>query len=293
MNWLSGSKQRQTGRFNWPIIASRTTMLLASLLLAGCGALGLAYSQLPTLSYWWLDDYFDFNSTQSAQVRNGLDAVAVWHKQTELEPYGVLLDQASALAASSFTPAQACRWVDSATQRADAFVAQAAPLAVPAMATLTPVQLEHYNAYIAERNAKWQDEQLTGAPQERLAFRLERSLKQLERFYGNLTTAQERLVEQRLSSSSYEASEAFDRRLANQAKLLDWLKRVRGAGPDSFDGYAQELRGVWRDSMQWPQAKRLQWCQQVVDFHTIMTPAQRQTASETLAAYARDFRALR
>ena len=81
MNWLSGSKTPQTGRGTWHIIARKTSVLGAALLLSGCGLLSLAYNQLPNLSYWWLDDYFDFNTAQSTQVRNGLDALALWHKQ--------------------------------------------------------------------------------------------------------------------------------------------------------------------------------------------------------------------
>lgn len=293
MNWLSGSKQRHTRRGTLGIIAARASMLFAALVLVGCSAMGLAYQQLPNLSYWWLDDYFDFNSAQSAQVRNGLDSVAQWHQQTQLEPYAQLLDRASALATTRFTAQQACLWLNDATQRAGDIATQVAPLAVPIMASLGPKQLVHYQAYIDKRNAKWRDEQLDATPQERLEFRLERSIKQLNRFYGSLSSAQKASVAQVLAASSYQPEQGFERRLANQARVYAWLQNVSGAQADSYAQHAQALQALWATSMQWPAPRQLQWCQQLVDFHTIMTPAQRQTASDTLAAYARDLRSLK
>ncbi|UFS55630.1 DUF6279 family lipoprotein [Comamonadaceae bacterium M7527] len=268
-------------------------MLFAALLLAGCSAIGLAYQQLPNLSYWWLDDYFDFNSAQSAQVRNGLDRVAQWHQQTQPELYAQLLDQASAMATTNFTAQQACQWLSDATQRANDIAAQVAPLAVPIMASLEPRQLAHYQAYIDQRNAQWRDEQLDGTPQDRLNFRLERSVKQLKRFYGSVTSEQEANVAQLLAASDYQPEQGFERRLANQARVYAWLQDVSGAQADSHAQHAQALQTLWATSMQWPAARQLRWCQQLVDIHNIMTPAQQQTARDTLAAYARDLRDLK
>ena len=292
MNWLSGSKQRHTRRSTLGIIAARASMLCAALLLAGCSALGLAYQQLPNLTYWWLDDYFNFTSEQSAQVRNGLDSVAQWHRQTQLEPYAQLLDSAGAMATKSFTAQQACQWLTDATQRANDIASQVAPLATPIMASLGPKQLAHYQAYLDERNAAWRDEQLDASPQDRLDFRLKRSIKQLKRFYGSVSSEQEAGVAQVLAASSYQPEQGFERRLANQARVYAWLQDVSGAPPASYAQHEQALQTLWTASMQWPAERQLAWCQQLVDFHNIMTPAQRQTASETLAAYARDLRSL-
>ena len=268
-------------------------MVLAAVLLAGCSALGLAYQQLPTLSYWWLDDYFDFNSAQSAQVRNGLDSVAQWHKDTQLEPYANLLDHASTLATTRFSAQQACDWLGDATKQATALVDQVAPLAAPIMASLSPAQLAHYQAYIAERNAEWRKEQLETSTQERLDFRLERSLKQLKRFYDNVTPDQEAGVMQVLTNSDYQAEQAFERRQANQQRVYQWLQSVSGAPASTHQQHAKALQTLWATSMQWPAQRQLKWCQQLVDFHGLMTPTQHQTASDTLASYARDLRSLR
>ncbi|MFM8901356.1 MAG: hypothetical protein ACKOF9_15630 [Burkholderiales bacterium] len=41
-------------------------------LLAACSAARLGYGQGPTLAYWWLDGYVDFNEAQSLRVREDL-----------------------------------------------------------------------------------------------------------------------------------------------------------------------------------------------------------------------------
>ncbi|MCX7224461.1 MAG: hypothetical protein NT071_02345, partial [Burkholderiales bacterium] len=46
--------------------------LLLALLLSGCSALRLGYSQAPELAYWWLDSYFDFTEAQTTRVRADL-----------------------------------------------------------------------------------------------------------------------------------------------------------------------------------------------------------------------------
>ena len=46
-------------------------LLLASAL-AACSSVRLAYNNLPTLSYWWLDGYVDFDGAQTPRVREDL-----------------------------------------------------------------------------------------------------------------------------------------------------------------------------------------------------------------------------
>ena len=40
-------------------------VLLLAALLGACSAVRLAYNNLPTVSYWWLDGYVDFDGAQS------------------------------------------------------------------------------------------------------------------------------------------------------------------------------------------------------------------------------------
>ena len=66
------------------IIAKRVALSLACVGLVACSGLKLAYDNLPTLSYWWLDDYFDISQPQSAPLKTGLADLRQWHITTEL-----------------------------------------------------------------------------------------------------------------------------------------------------------------------------------------------------------------
>ena len=46
--------------------------LLALLLLGGCSAVRIGYNQAPTLAWWWLDGYLDFDAAQAPQVKAAL-----------------------------------------------------------------------------------------------------------------------------------------------------------------------------------------------------------------------------
>ena len=60
-------------------------VLVASLVLGGCSAVRLGYNNGPTVIYWWLDSYFDFDSEQSLRMRNDLQAVQALVKGADLD----------------------------------------------------------------------------------------------------------------------------------------------------------------------------------------------------------------
>ena len=64
--------------------ASIIGVLLASLMLGGCSAVRLGYNNGPSLMYWWLDSYFDFDDGQTRRMRRDLQAAHDWHRKTEL-----------------------------------------------------------------------------------------------------------------------------------------------------------------------------------------------------------------
>ena len=59
-------------------------VLFTGLLLQACSAMKLAYNQAPDLAYWYLDAYVDFSPSQRPQVKDALDNLHTWHRQTQL-----------------------------------------------------------------------------------------------------------------------------------------------------------------------------------------------------------------
>ena len=72
------------GRRHWLSIIGTLMLLLTALNLSGCSTTRLAYNNAPTLAYWWLDAYFDFDSSQSLRMRNDLQSLQDWHRQEKL-----------------------------------------------------------------------------------------------------------------------------------------------------------------------------------------------------------------
>ena len=69
--------------------------LLAALPSAAAARCGSAYNQAPTLAYWWLDGYVDFDDRAGAArcARRSTDWFD-WHRATQLPDYAGLLAQA-------------------------------------------------------------------------------------------------------------------------------------------------------------------------------------------------------
>ena len=71
----------------------RTFLTLVTLLvLQGCSAIKLGYQQLPTLSYWWLDNTVSFSGNQTPAAKEAIDQLFQWHRREELPGYAALLD---------------------------------------------------------------------------------------------------------------------------------------------------------------------------------------------------------
>jgi hypothetical protein len=69
-SWLARLRLQSKARQITPIISAPPRVWLwglgLALALGGCSALRLSYNNAPTLLYWWLDGYADFDKSQGA-----------------------------------------------------------------------------------------------------------------------------------------------------------------------------------------------------------------------------------
>ena len=75
--------------------------LMLALFVAGCSTIRLTYNNGDTLLYWWINAYVDFESSQSDFVKQDIDEVFSWHRQTQLLDYAALLQRAKQQLAGS------------------------------------------------------------------------------------------------------------------------------------------------------------------------------------------------
>ena len=171
------------------IIAKRVVTLCLCLTLLGCSALKLLYNQLPTVSYWWLDGYFDINDQQAPDLKLGLRDVLAWHKANELPAVNALLSDVEQQLEKPITGTQMCGWFTRFEPRVNAVLDRTAVMAAPILVTLTADQLRYFDKAIAENNAEWREKWLGASPEDLMESRLERAIENLERVYGPMLQA--------------------------------------------------------------------------------------------------------
>ena len=281
--------------------------------LQGCGALRLAYNQSPLATYWYLDSYLDFNSTQRPLVKAALDDIHQWHRQTQLPLYIETLEKLQHQIPKDVTAAQACTLyvevqdrllvtfegiaarLQSEGQREGEKGGQGAGMQV--LASLDGTQLAYLQKKLAKANAKYRKDYVDGPAAKLREKRLDQAVTRAESLYGNLTNKQEALLDAGLETSGFDPEAAYAERLRRQHDLLQTLHNLRQASAaimstnlgGVFARVAMSPDPSYRD---YSQKTRMQACQTFADLHNSMSPEQRLTALRKLQNYELDLRAL-
>ena len=269
-------------------------LLLASAL-AACSSVRLAYNNLPTLSYWWLDGYVDFDGAQTPRVREDLAQLLEWHRTTELPKVAGLLKKAEALAPGDVTPAQACELADEIRARLLAVAERAETAGTELALSLGDAQLQQLERKYAKVNEDYRKEWLALSPAERLDKRYDQFLSRNEDFYGTLDAAQRELLRGQVAESAFSAQSVDATRRARQQEALTLLRGFRAEQPSPPAARAA-LRAYIRriadpppgPSRDYQQAVLQEGCRNLAALHNRTTPAQRERAVRALRAYERD-----
>ena len=277
--------------------------------LQGCGALRLAYNQSPLATYWYLDGYLDFNSSQRPVVKTALDDIQQWHRQTQLPLYIETLEKLQHQMPKDMSAAQACTLY---TEIQDRLIVTFEGIAgrlqsegqkegqgggMQVLASLDSAQLEHLQKKLARANAKYRKDYVEGSASKLREKRLDQAVSRTESLYGNLTSKQEALLDARLEASGFDPEAAYAERLRRQQDLLQTLRNLRQASAATM---STNLGGVFARVAMSPdpnyrdysQKTRMQACQTFADVHNSMSPEQRLTALRKLQNYELDLRAL-
>jgi hypothetical protein len=285
--------------------------------LQGCGALRLAYNQSPLATYWYLDGYLDFNSTQRPLVKAALDDIQQWHRQTQLPLYIETLEGLQQQMPKDMSAAQACTLY---TQVQDRLVVTFEGIAgrlqsegqregsgegsdagkgagMQVLTSLDNTQLAHLKKKFARTNAQYRKDYMDGPTSKQREKQVEQVISRTESLYGNLTNQQEALLDARLQASGLDPETAYAERLRRQQDLLQTLRKMSqipsASAPADLAGYLVRVTTSPSPSHRdYSQKTRLQGCQIFADLHNSMSSEQRLTASRKLQNYASDLRVL-
>lgn len=287
----------------WPAIIRSALIVSAMLLLGACSAVRLAYSNLPDLSYWWIDGYADLGEVQSVQLRNELARLHDWHRANELPRVAQLLQQIQRDMSNDTSAQDVCRIFEQVRDRVEAVSVQAEPGAVALAMSLTPAQIQHIENKFGKGNTQWRRVWVSGDRAKRLEKRLDLAIDRAEQFYGTLDDQQRAVLRAGLARSNWDPQRSFAERLRRQQDLLQTLRTVSSAdGParPTPQQSANLLRAYLHRTVQSPDPAYLAYaqtaiqdgCRTYAELHNSTSAEQRGRAAARVAAYQRDARDL-
>ena len=265
--------------------------------LGGCTALRLSYNNAETLALWWMDDYFDFDKTQTERVRADLADMARWHRREELPLLTELLENAQALAQKQPDATQFCALYERGVLRVQALAEHALPAMAAVAPTLRPSQLKDLAANYDKGNRKWREEWLT-TDTDALDKRTQKFRERLEDFYGPLSPDQSRQLQQRLAAAGLDEAQMYRERVRRQQEALRTLDGLRGdSAANAQAALGKLMKEYFQSSDPAYRAYRdrsvAQTCEAMAQVHASATPQQRSNLVRKLQAYAQDVQVLR
>ncbi len=280
----------------WPRIIG--AMFLA-LTLVGCSANRIAFNNAPTLIYYWLDSYFDFDGPQSVDFKASLKELQAWHRQEELPQWAELLKNLQPVVNQEVSAAQVCTLWGFLQQRLQAPTNHLTPALAQLAVSLKPGQIEHIAAEFKKRNKNWREEWLDLSPAERLARRSKQIEERSERFYGKLDDGQREKIRIHLAESGYDPEMLQKEMLRRQQDSLTVLTHAR-SGQLSTAEVQAGLLALFAKAVASPDAASRQYnetitqsaCAAVAAVHNSSTAEQKAKLKRTLQDYEADVRAL-
>lgn len=284
------------------IIGAPARLFLSLLLvvaLSGCSAVKLGYNNAPSLSYWWLDSYLDFDDAQSLKVRADLGTLQDWHRANELPLYVALLEKLQRMAPASTTPEQVCNLAVELRGRVQVVLDQAEPAVAALAPTFKAEQLEHLAKQYDKRNQKWRAEWLGESPGERIARRIRQLVERTEMLYGRLEEPQLAALRASETVTAFDASLSYREAVRRQQDTLQTLRQLQNGAPG--DARTRTAVHAWfTRALNSPDAAYRNYlakmtqesCKAFATLHNGATPAQRARLLETLKDYETDARTL-
>ena len=278
-----------------PIIGTLWVLLT----LTGCGTTRLAYNNAPTISYWWLDAYFDFDSEQALRVRADLQTAHTWHRREELPLVAAELANLKARALQNATPEQTCKLAADVQARVTTPLERLVPTIAAIAPTLSDAQLLHLEREFDKRNRSWREDYLDGTLEERIDQRLKQAAERTESFYGRLRPEQMKWLRAQMVASDYDANLQYREMLRRQQDAMLVLRQLRASKATQPQAQAA-LQALLERSLVSPDASYRQYlarilqqgCATVTELHNSMSPQQRAKLLDALQSYDDDVRAL-
>ncbi|ABR91112.1 Uncharacterized conserved protein [Janthinobacterium sp. Marseille] len=211
--------------------AKKAAICGIALLLLGCSAARLGYSNGETISYWWLDSYVDFDGSQKQWVKQRIDTVFAWHRKTQLKEYVQLINRMQHRDFGAVTQVDLLGDYRDATSRVLEITDKAAPDFADLALSLTTEQVANIEKKFAKNNDKFRKEYLVGSTEERQEFRYRKALQQAQYWFGGFSREQEAGIRSLSDARPLNNELLMAERMHRQQALIDLLKKIQVEKP--------------------------------------------------------------
>lgn len=278
-----------------PIIGTLALVFL----LGGCTTTRLAYNNAPSLAFWWLDAYFDFQGEQSVRMRADLQALQAWHRKEELPLLATELSRIKQWSTQNVNAEQVCKISIDLQARLMAPLERVAGSIAAVAPTLQDAQIRHLEKEFAKRNQDWIREREGATASENMDRRFKKLVERMEGFYGRLRPEQSATLRTQMAATDYDFALRHREMLRRQQDALQVLQQLRSGKIAPAQGTAAIWGVLERGAVSPDPAYRQyfarqtqQGCAIMADLHNSMSPQQRAKFAQTLEDYQEDVRVL-
>lgn len=282
-------------------------LLAAALILAlltGCSAIQFAYNNVQTAARFMVSDYVDFDSAQADEFRARFAQFHDWHRVRELPVYASLLAEAGGRIQRGLAEDDV-RWAVVTTRdRYHVLAARAIEEAAPMLVAMTPAQVQEIEKGIAEKNAKFEKDNINADQRKVLKRRIGQMEDYFKEWLGSLTSAQEDLIGNFVRGHADLTALRYSDRRRWQREAIAALRAHAGNRGDAVQPAAAKLTVVLTDLIVQPEKGRQPAIRQalahyddelvalVLAIDRTLSAEQRARAVKRMQAYADDFTAL-
>ncbi len=269
-------------------------VFLACSVLSGCSMTSLAYDNLPWLLRNRIDARFDLSATLSILLKTQLADFAEWHRRKELPHYAAALERLERDLGDGLTEAELEQFLALFMEARRRLVSRAIPLSADFLHTVSEQQIAEFEQTHRE-DIEEDSERLNLSPAEQAEARYERTVDNLEDWFGKFDAAQREQIRELLATLPDTYASWLRRREFQHRRFVALLRSrpTRGQVEDS-------LRRWWLDeSAELPQQmldeREVFWRSAntfVREVDRIMTERQRARALAELRGYREDFERL-
>ena len=269
----------------------RIFTITAAFLLAGCSVTKVAYEHADTWLRWQANKYFDFEGEAASELDRHIAAFIAWNRAHALPEYAKLAEEASRRMLRGIKREDLEWGYDSFRAHVRGALGAAAAEIAPLLDRLSPEQIAHLEARLAEENRKFARENLQGTVEERSERRVKRNVNRLEHWFGSLNDAQRAQV-RRHEARVPRTAELRDRDRKRRQRELVGILRARDAGK-KLAGWAENWEGGREPAYARAALEtRDAWFDLLLALDRTLTLEQRRRAAERMSEYSSTFASL-